>query len=54
VHFLRFELTESMIQDLHKDHTALIMGVDHPAYQEHITVNSDTTAALIQDFDILQ
>ena len=54
VHFLRFELTKAMIQDLHKDHTALIIGVDHPDYQEHITVNSDTTAALIQDFDILQ
>jgi hypothetical protein len=51
VHFLRFELTEAMIQDLHKDHTALIMGVDHPDYQDHVSVNSNITIRLIQDFD---
>lgn len=54
VHFLRFELTEAMIQNLHKDHTALIIGVDHRANQDHVAVNNDTAAVLIQDFDILQ
>jgi hypothetical protein len=52
VHFLRFELTDDMIQDLFSDHTALIMGVDHPAYQDHVTVPSDTTSYLIRDFEV--
>jgi len=52
VHFLRFEFTDQMILDLQKDPTALMMGVDHSAYSDHATVNSDTTACLIQDFDV--
>jgi hypothetical protein len=52
VHFLRFELTDAMIQDLQNDHTALIIGVDHQAYQDHARVNSDTTACLIRDFEV--
>lgn len=52
VHFLRFEFTDAMIQDLQDDHTALIMGVDHPAYQDHVTVDSNTKVQLIQDFDV--
>jgi hypothetical protein len=52
VHFLRFEFTDAMIQDLQDDHTSLIMGVDHPAYQDHVTVDSNTKVQLIQDFDV--
>ncbi len=52
VHFLRFEFTDQMILDLQKDPTALMMGVDHSAYSDHATVNNDTTACLIQDFDV--
>jgi hypothetical protein len=54
VHFLRFEFTHEMIEDLQHDHTALIMGVDHLAYQDHVTVDSDTKVQLIQDFDVAQ
>ena len=52
VHFLRFEFTDEMIQDLQKDPTALMMGVDHPAYSDHVTVNSDTASCLIRDFEV--
>ena len=52
VHFLRFELTDAMIQDLQNDHTALMMGVDHQAYLDHITVDSNTTSCLIRDFEV--
>jgi len=52
VHFLRFEFTDEMIQDLQKDPTALMMGVDHPAYSDHVTVNIDTTSCLIRDFEV--
>jgi hypothetical protein len=52
VHFLRFEFTDEMIQDLQKDPTALMMGVDHPAYHDHVTINSDTASCLIRDFEV--
>ena len=52
VHFLRFEFTDEMIQDLQKDPTALMMGVDHPAYHDHVTINSDTASCLIRDFKV--
>jgi glycerol-3-phosphate dehydrogenase subunit C len=52
VHFLRFEFTDEMIQDLQKDSTALMMGVDHPTYLDHVTVNGDTATALIKDFAV--
>ena len=52
VHFLRFEFTDEMIQDLQKDSTALMMGVDHPAYLDHVNVNGDTATALIKDFEV--
>ena len=52
VHFLRFEFTDEMIQDLQKDPTALMMGVDHPAYHDHVIVNGDTATALIKDFAV--
>ena len=52
VHFLRFEFTDEMIQDLQKDPTALMMGVDHPAYSDHVNVNGDTATALIKDFEV--
>jgi len=52
VHFLRFEFTDAMIQNLHKDHTALIMGVDHQAYQHHVSVDNNITSRLLRDFDV--
>ena len=52
VHFLRFEFTDEMIQDLQKDPTALMMGVDHSAYSDHVTINGDTATALIKDFAV--
>jgi hypothetical protein len=52
VHFLRFELTDGMIQDLQNDHTTLIMGVDHRTYLDHVTVDKNTTSYLIRDFEV--
>jgi glycerol-3-phosphate dehydrogenase subunit C len=52
VHFLRFEFTDAMIQDLQHDHTALIMGVDHPAYQDHVGVDNNTKMHLLRDFAV--
>ena len=52
VHFLRFEFTDEMIQDLQKYPTDLIMGVDHPDYQDQVSVNSDITARLVRDFEV--
>ena len=49
VHFLRFELTPTMIQSLNQGAT-LAMGVDHPAYQTTVTdVDSGVRASLLQD-----
>jgi hypothetical protein len=36
VHFLRFELTESMVKAL-KDGAPLFIGVDHPHYHHHVS-----------------
>ena len=49
VHFLRFELTPSMIATL-KRGGALAIGVDHPAYRAAVDpVAADTRNALVRD-----
>ena len=51
VHFLRFELTEAMIQDFRKMDKDVFAGVDHPAYNEVTKVNIITKEMLAKDFD---
>jgi hypothetical protein len=51
VHFLRFELTEAMIQDFRKSDVDVFVGVDHPKYNEVIKVNILTKEMLVKDFD---
>jgi hypothetical protein len=50
VHFLRFELTPEMIQDLQRMDVAFTVGVDHPSYSEKTRVAADTKQILIRDF----
>ena len=51
VHFLRFQLTEAMIQDFRKSDVDVFVGVDHPKYNEVIKVNILTKEMLVKDFD---
>lgn len=51
VHFLRFELTEAMIQDMRDFDIEFIAGVDHPEYNGYTEVGSSTKKMLIRDFD---
>jgi hypothetical protein len=51
VHFLRFQLTEEMIQDFRKSDVDVFVGVDHPKYNEVIKVNTLTKEMLAKDFD---
>ncbi len=49
VHFMRFELTDEMIQSL-KDGAAISAGIDHEKYQVTIDAVSDTMrASLLED-----
>lgn len=49
VHFLRFELTQNMIQALRKD-ASLSVGIDHPVYQALIQqVDNKVRNSLIND-----
>lgn len=48
VHFLRFELSPAMIQDL-RSGAGLAMGVDHPAYQAETMVASRVRESLLVD-----
>jgi Protein of unknown function (DUF3501) len=49
VHFVRFELTRSMIEELRRE-TALAIGVDHPAYAFALReVPEATRRALVAD-----
>jgi hypothetical protein len=49
VHFLRFELTQDMIQALHMD-APLSMGIDHPVYRALIEqVDTMVCSSLIND-----
>ncbi|HEY6125364.1 MAG TPA: DUF3501 family protein [Steroidobacteraceae bacterium] len=51
VHFLRFELTKSMIAGL-KGGATLSIGIDHPNYQHQISPAAENVrAALIVDLD---
>lgn len=52
VHFLRFELTQDMIQALHMD-APLSMGIDHPVYYALIEqVDTMVRSSLINDLSI--
>jgi hypothetical protein len=51
VHFLRFELTETMIKDLQNLDCDFIVGVDHSAYLEQTHVNTLTKEMLVKDFN---
>ena len=52
VHFLRFELTQDMIQALQKD-APLSMGIDHSVYQARIEqVDTMVCSSLINDLTI--
>ncbi len=52
VHFLRFELTQNMIQGLH-DGASLSMGIDHSVYQALIEqVDAMVCSSLINDLTI--
>jgi hypothetical protein len=48
VHFLRFELTESMARTLKKG-AGLSMGIDHPRYTEALEAPSAVRDALVKD-----
>ena len=48
VHFLRFELSPAMIQEL-RSGAGLAMGVDHPAYQAETMVASRVRESLLVD-----
>jgi hypothetical protein len=51
VHFLRFELTETMVAKL-KGGAALSIGIDHPNYQHRLDPAGDNVrSALIADLD---
>jgi hypothetical protein len=51
VHFLRFELTETMVAKL-KGGAALSIGIDHPNYQHQLEPAGDEVrSALIADLD---
>ena len=51
VHFLRFELTAEMIQNMHEMDRAFTVGVDHPSYNEYTRVNTLTKEMLVKDFN---
>lgn len=48
VHFVRFQLSEGMIQGL-KNGDALGAGSDHPGYQKSMTLADETTDSLVAD-----
>jgi hypothetical protein len=51
VHFLRFELTPAMIEDIKNSDKKLIIGSAHNAYTGIIEVNTLTKEMLVRDFD---
>jgi hypothetical protein len=51
VHFLRFELTPEMIQDVRNLDCAFTVGVDHPSYNDYTRVNTLTKEMLVKDFN---
>jgi hypothetical protein len=48
VHFLRFELSEPMVQAL-KAGASLAMGIDHAEYQHTVRLDAERRNALVQD-----
>ena len=48
VHFLRFELSPEMVGALKAD-AGLTVGIDHPNYQQAVTVDDAARASLVQD-----
>lgn len=49
VHFVRFELTPPMVAAV-RDHAAsIVMGIDHPAYEQRMEVGAETRIALAKD-----
>jgi hypothetical protein len=50
VHFLRFELTASMIEKL-RSGAALAFSVDHPHYAARVAASEDIRKALLADLD---
>ena len=50
VHFMRFEITEEMAQEL-KAGAALQIGVQHAVYTYDVLVAGDTRASLLADLD---
>ena len=50
VHFLRFEISDAMAQQL-KDGGPWKIGVQHPVYSYEFEIEGDTRASLIRDLD---
>jgi hypothetical protein len=50
VHFLRFELGPEMVAAL-KGGADLSVGIDHPNYEQAVTVDEAPRASLVQDLD---
>jgi hypothetical protein len=50
VHFLRFEITDDMAQDL-KTGAGWKLGVQHPVYSYEVSVDGDTRQSLLKDLD---
>lgn len=50
VHFMRFELTEEMIEAIQTG-SDFFVGVDHPKYNFTTKVSKDTQVKLCEDFD---
>lgn len=48
VHFVRFQLSESMVQGL-KNGDVLSTGSDHPGYQESMTLTDEARDSLVAD-----
>jgi hypothetical protein len=48
VHFVRFELEPAMIEAV-KHGSGIVIGIDHPAYPQHVTLEPATHAALVAD-----
>lgn len=50
VHFMRFEFSEAMIKAL-KEGALMNAGVDHPEYQQDVSLNDVVRDSLVSDFD---
>jgi hypothetical protein len=50
VHFLRFEFTDEMIQDLKANMKEITLGVYHPSYTAENRINAEIWTKLVEDF----